>query len=245
MEETGRNFGNFKAQSDLDNLKTFLDTEIGTKKMAVSQSYRKVIKIVKAVLENPRVLLIDQKALEFKTIKFAKTFRTIEELLPKTTFIVNMSTFDDLLELNNIIYMKEGMIIESGSIKELLLNSDSLLNTLTKYVDFRVFNNLYEKAGGKKRDDEIRNEIQEKRLNEKKKLEEERKKTMFGNSKTDLKSQIAFEYSDHTLKSKLDFQRNQEKIAKKLCIISEKCSAKQSKRQNTLGNVSKDEKENI
>lgn len=188
-------------------------------------SYRKVIKIVKAVLENPKILLIDQNALTFKKGSFSKNLKILEKLLPNSTFIINMNKFGELLELNKIIYMKDGLIIEEGDIRELILNRESLIGNLIKYLDMDDFDDLYNKVGGNERDRDIRKA----RL---KILEEERKKKLFTSSKTDLKSNFGLEYSDHTLKSKLQIHKNRNNEVKNLATVSEKCSNMHSKRDN-------------
>ena len=86
----------------------FLNTELTVNPNDLPQRLRKLVKIIKAVLDKPDLLLIDQQALDLVTFDFAETFKKLQKLLPNTSFLVIMSKYEDLLLTKRAIILHHG-----------------------------------------------------------------------------------------------------------------------------------------
>ena len=72
----------------------------------------------------------------------------LNTLFPNSTILIILSTFEDILELDETIVMDSGYLLEHGKTKELILNKASNLNHLIINSDPGDFIDLYAKAGG-------------------------------------------------------------------------------------------------
>jgi len=147
------------------------------------------------VLDQPQLLLVDQKALNVKGFDFVELFNLLSSLLPNSSIFMIMSTYEDLLVLERAIVLKEGEISEMGYIEKLIKNPNSHLSSIIQISDYKDWEDLYKKIVG-----ETRQEHEKKKndVKEKKRIQE-----VFEAIKTDLSHDEAQEYSQKHIGDKI------------------------------------------
>jgi ABC-type Fe3+/spermidine/putrescine transport system ATPase subunit len=204
----------YKAKEDLSFLKGFLDNKLSGKDNELPIRIRRLIKIVKVVLDQPRLLLLDQKALLIKGVDYVEMFELVSRLLPTSSIFMIMSTFEDLLLLERAIVLRHGQIAEMGYIDDLIKNPKSHLSSIIQISDYKDWDDLYKKVTGKsikdyyKMKEERQKEIkaENKRMKERKQRMEKLKqmKKKFDGLVTDVNSKEGNEWSLRNVAQKLD-----------------------------------------
>lgn len=90
-----------------------LDTVIGERGVRISGGQRKIIAFLRAILKNPKILILDEATSEADTIVEEKIFKFIKEKMKNTTCII--ITPKNLLEKNfvdKLVYLSKGRIVE-------------------------------------------------------------------------------------------------------------------------------------
>ena len=96
------------------------DTVIGDNASSVSQGQAQLICIARVILQNPKILILDEATSSIDTRTEMKISAAMDEMMRgKTSFIVahRLSTIQNA---DTILVMDKGSIVESGSHKELL-----------------------------------------------------------------------------------------------------------------------------
>lgn len=146
--------GNYSSLGVLDhqkNLRTlkknFLEKELNEKIGEFPIKLRKLLKAVKALLDKPKILIIDQKALDFDSSKnFGEMLKIFTDNLKQTTFFVMVNSFEHILDMDKVMVLNSGTLVEFGTIPSLLLDADSKFKYLMKKADLKVYKNLKEKV---------------------------------------------------------------------------------------------------
>ena len=102
------------------NLKDGYKTIIEEKGNSLSGGQKQRISIARALLGNPRILILDEatSALDYLTEK--NVLKNIKKLINKTTIIFVTHRFQNLIEADKIILLKDGQLIENGNHNELI-----------------------------------------------------------------------------------------------------------------------------
>ena len=223
-------------QKSANTLKQFLYKEVTDKSSQFPLRVRRLIKLAKVVLENPHVLLIDQKALDLGYLPFAATFKNLKSMLPATSMMVIISDYEDILLFKRTLVLKSSKIAELDFTESLLLEKESELTKIAQNADYLTYLKLYRTVGGEERDKELVRKIEEEKRRREKKRIEEKMRQKFRNSLTDLKSMQAYEYTLQTLNTKIlrhkDF--NQSPQALQLSSIPEQISRRSNLKSSAM-----------
>jgi ABC-type methionine transport system ATPase subunit len=177
-------------------LKVFMDRELTSTEHDFPPRLKKLILIVKACLERPKILLIDQKALNINLFSFKEIFHTITNVLPNCSILMIMSTFEDILVTDRTYVMEKGSISEHGKTKKLILDRESKLSQTMIKSDKKDWDTLYKEVGGPARDNRI--------IVEQDMLAKQRRNQLaFAIDKTDLQFGEGDEVSEQNVGSKL------------------------------------------
>ena len=84
----------------------------------------------KAILKKPKVLLVDEKALEIGDKFDSFLFELVMRNFKKATVLMNLNKFQYLDSFDKVAVIHSGKVLEKGRPGELLAKSDSFLERL-------------------------------------------------------------------------------------------------------------------
>ncbi|MFZ2718641.1 MAG: ABC transporter ATP-binding protein [Candidatus Absconditicoccaceae bacterium] len=107
-------------------LKDGYDTLVGERGIKLSGGERQRVAIARAILENKNIIVLDEatSSLDSESEKLIQD--AMDEVLRNKTAIVIAHRLSTIMKMDRIIVMDNGKIIESGSHKELLSNTNSM-----------------------------------------------------------------------------------------------------------------------
>lgn len=118
----------------LERLPHGFQTEVGEKGAALSLGQRQIVCFVRAMLTDPRIVILDEATSSVDTITEARLQYALQRLLAgRTSFLVahRLSTIRDA---DLILVLQQGQIIERGSHDELLEQSGAYANLYRQFV---------------------------------------------------------------------------------------------------------------
>jgi ATP-binding cassette subfamily B multidrug efflux pump len=108
------------AHTFIDRLPEKYDTEVGERGSMLSQGQRQLISIARAVLADPRILILDEATASVDTRTEALIQDALNQLLKGRTSFVIAHRLSTVRKADLILAMNEGQIVERGTHKELL-----------------------------------------------------------------------------------------------------------------------------
>ncbi len=97
------------------------DTVIGNRGIKLSGGEKQRLSIARAILKNPRIMLLDEATSSLDSISESLIQEAIQPLLKGRTSIVIAHRLSTVMSADEILVLKEGRIIERGTHRELLL----------------------------------------------------------------------------------------------------------------------------
>ena len=116
-------------EKELKRLVEFIETNFNSKINEYPIRLRKLIKIAKALLEKPEIVLIYQEALEFGPLKPEDLLRISKEMMPDSTILILTNDFESLMGVDTVLILEKGRIIEYGAVNDLFQDRKSRLMT--------------------------------------------------------------------------------------------------------------------
>ena len=108
------------AQGFVKELPLGLDTIIGSNGVSLSGGQKQRIAIARVILSNPPLLLLDEATSALDSISEEAIKASLHELYKSRTSIVIAHRLSTILDLDRLILLDKGKIVEMGSHKELL-----------------------------------------------------------------------------------------------------------------------------
>jgi ABC-type multidrug transport system fused ATPase/permease subunit len=109
-----------------------LDTIVGERGIQLSGGQRQRIAIARAVLKNPRILILDEATSSLDSESERVVQEALEKLMKCRTSLVIAHRLSTVRNADRIIVLDDGMIAEQGTHAELMSNSNGLYKSLTE-----------------------------------------------------------------------------------------------------------------
>jgi ATP-binding cassette subfamily B multidrug efflux pump len=116
------------AHSFIERLPDGYETDIGERGQNLSQGQRQLISIARAILHNPRILILDEATSSVDTRTERLIQRALDELLHGRTSFVIAHRLSTIQNADKVLFIDQGEIVERG-------NHDSLMAKRGKYYD--------------------------------------------------------------------------------------------------------------
>ncbi|MGB0372582.1 MAG: ABC transporter ATP-binding protein [Opitutales bacterium] len=120
----------------LENMPDGLETEVGELGKSVSQGQRQLICFTRAMLADPRILILDEATSAIDTITESRLQTALERLLQGRTSIVIAHRLSTISKADKIFVLSQGRLVESGSHLELLENEGHYFDLYKQFVSF-------------------------------------------------------------------------------------------------------------
>jgi ABC-type multidrug transport system fused ATPase/permease subunit len=109
-----------------------LDTVVGERGVQLSGGQRQRIAIARAVLKDPKILILDEATSSLDSESERLVQEALEKLMHNRTSLVIAHRLSTVRNSDRIIVLNEGMIVEEGTHAELLSNDAGLYKSLTQ-----------------------------------------------------------------------------------------------------------------
>lgn len=107
------------------------DTEVGENGVNLSVGQRQLISFARALLTNPRVLILDEATSSVDTATERQIQQALETIMQNRTSFVIAHRLNTIVNSDKIVVMDKGQIVEEGSHTELLAKGERYYNLYT------------------------------------------------------------------------------------------------------------------
>lgn len=115
-----------------------LDEEVGEGGDKLSMGERQLLSFARAVLPNPRILIMDEATSSIDTLTEAKIQAGIDKMIQERTAIIIAHRLSTIKNCDRILVIQHGKIIEDDTHKNLLKNKGHYYNLYTKQLKHEV-----------------------------------------------------------------------------------------------------------
>ncbi|BAZ38341.1 ABC transporter [Calothrix sp. NIES-4101] len=119
------------------------DTQVGTRGVSLSQGQRQLISIARAVLVNPRIMILDEATSSIDTRTEELIQDAMSKLLKNRTSFVIAHRLSTVTQAHKLLVIQQGQILEQGTHAELIAQNGVYANlySLQLGVDTAMVNN--------------------------------------------------------------------------------------------------------
>ena len=123
----------------------FLNMQVGQNGKMLNSAIKKIIQITRAVLRNPKLLILDEDSLTVPDINSKFFIEQVFKILKDSAIVSIVRNYRQLYHYTRVYIMKEGEIVESGHPLSLVDQKDSILYKILVKDDIRTVRQLENK----------------------------------------------------------------------------------------------------
>lgn len=122
----------------LVNLPEGLDSFLGEKGIRLSGGQKQRISIARAILKDPKILLLDEATNSLDSQNEDAVQKALNRFMASRTSIIIAHRLTTIIDVDQILVLDQGAIVESGTHQQLLANSNLYSKLIKKYYDQSV-----------------------------------------------------------------------------------------------------------
>ena len=108
---------------------------------------RRCIKMAKSLLGHGRIFICDQSAIRFGNREPQKNLDFLKKKAMKMVVFSILSSFEDLLQFKNTIYLVDGKVSQFSNSLEAIKDMNSPISKFLKKTGIDLYNQLYSEIG--------------------------------------------------------------------------------------------------
>lgn len=139
------------AEGVIDKLENGLDTDVGEGGDLLSTGEKQLISFARAILADPKILVLDEATASVDTITEQKIQSAIDTIIHGRTSIVIAHRLSTIKNADLILVVKDGKIIERGKHTELIRQRGHYCNLYTRQYEDEATSALFQKANTDRR----------------------------------------------------------------------------------------------
>ncbi|MGJ3244327.1 MAG: ABC transporter ATP-binding protein [Opitutales bacterium] len=118
----------------LEALPDGLDTEVGEQGKSLSLGQRQIIAFVRALLANPRIVLLDEATSAIDTLTEARIQTALNKLLTGRTSVIVAHRLSTIRHADQVLVLDHGRLIERGNHRELLEQGGAYADLYRQFI---------------------------------------------------------------------------------------------------------------
>lgn len=127
----------------IEKLEKGLDTDVGEGGDMLSTGEKQLISFARAILADPKILVLDEATASIDTITEQKIQSAIEKVIKGRTSLVIAHRLSTVVNADLILVVKDGKIIESGNHKELIASKGHYYKLYTRQYEDEATSNIF------------------------------------------------------------------------------------------------------
>ena len=133
-EEARQGFADLGCAEVLEGFADALATDVGERGANLSEGERQIVCFVRALLAQPRVLILDEATSAVDTRTEALILRALRELTSRQTTVIIAHRLSTIRDADRILVVQEGRVVEQGRHEELLARGGVYRDLYAEYA---------------------------------------------------------------------------------------------------------------